>query len=75
MYYIGTEHTKTTEYNVSFSVVGDKLEIEAMKNLLVQVQKPQGWSIQKGGGSILSSPVLYKDRIFFGCCNGKFYCF
>ena len=74
MYYIGTEHTKTTEYDISFSVVGDKLEIEAMKNLLIQVQKPQGWSIQKGGGSILSSPVLYKDRIFFGCCNGKFYC-
>ena len=50
-----------------------ELDLERIKRDLEGVKTPQGWNVTKGGSSV-SDIFLYKNRLYFGSCNGKLYC-
>lgn len=69
--YISEEDTK----NVGFDVSSEFGELQAIIGLMEA--KESRSSLIEGigvGGSILSFPQMYKNRIYFGCCDKNIYC-
>ena len=55
---------------------GLEVDVMLMSALTANIKhkKSQVWNIKKGGGSIMSSPVVHEDRIYFGSCDTNFFC-
>src|SRR3989338_3945821 len=62
------------KYKAAFSVGGIAADVE-MSIVLDEIRESnavQYWSITSGS-SIISSPTIYKDTIYFGCNDGILY--